>query len=334
MIARSEQKIEPADWQRELHDAWTRPEDLLAALQLSPAQVGLSLAAVRSFPFRVPRHYAALMRAGDPQDPLLRQVLPVVAETRHTPGYLADPVGDLPAERRPGLLHKYHGRALLLVTGACAVHCRYCFRRNYPYSDSVGSARLDAAIEAIAGDATIDEVILSGGDPLTLRDDRLQGVAERLASIPHLRRLRVHSRVPVTLPSRLTPALLNWLVGTRLEPVLVLHANHPREVGAALKGGLQAFRAAGVTLLNQAVLLRGVNDDVATQRELSVALHGAGILPYYLHLLDRVAGAAHFAVPLTRARSLMQVLRSTLPGYLVPRLVREVAGEPYKTPQA
>jgi EF-P beta-lysylation protein EpmB len=274
------------------------------------------------------------MRPGDPNDPLLRQVLPVQKETRKVRGYLADPVGDLPAERQPGLLHKYRGRALLLVTGACAIHCRYCFRRNYPYSDSVGIARIEEAIRTIAGDPSIDEVILSGGDPLTLRDARLADLAKQLVEIPHLRRLRVHSRLPVTIPARITPEFVHWLGGSRLEPVLVLHANHPRELTPELARALLPLRQAGVTLLNQAVLLRGVNDDSTILHGLSSALHGAGILPYYLHLLDRVEGAAHFSVPMATARRLMKSLRTTLPGYLVSCLVREIAGEAYKTPQA
>ena len=334
MIARSERKIEPADWQHGLREAYTRPLELLSALNLDPAAVGLSANAAASFPFRVPRPYAALMQSGDPQDPLLRQVLPVTAEDRQTTGELLDPVGDLAAERTPGLLHKYHGRALLLMSGACAIHCRYCFRRNYPYGESVGIERLSAALDTIAADESIAEVILSGGDPLILRDERLAPVLARLAGMPQLRRLRVHTRLPVTLPARITPALVRLLGDSRLEPVVVLHANHAREIGAGLHAALLPLRRAGVTLLNQAVLLRGVNDAVEAQQALATTLHGAGVLPYYLHLLDRAAGTAHFAVSLRRARLIMKALRTTLPGYLVPRLVREVAGQPYKLPQA
>ena len=334
MIARSERKIEPADWQHGLREAYTRPLELLTALNLDPAAVGLSASAAASFPFRVPRPYAALMQSGDPLDPLLRQVLPVTAEDRQTAGELLDPVGDLAAERAPGLLHKYHGRALLLMSGACAIHCRYCFRRNYPYGESVGIERLSAALDTIAADDSISEVILSGGDPLILRDERLAPVLARLAGMPQLRRLSIHTRLPVTLPARITPALVKLLGDSRLEPVLVLHANHAREIGPDLHDALLPLRRAGVTLLNQAVLLRGVNDSVEAQQTLATALHGAGVLPYYLHLLDRAAGTAHFAVSLRRARVIVKALRTTLPGYLVPRLVREVAGQPYKTPQA
>lgn len=334
MIARSERKIEPADWQHSLREAYTRPLELLAALNLDPAAVGLSASAAASFPFRVPRPYAARMQPGDPQDPLLRQVLPVTAEDQRTVGELLDPVGDLAAERTPGLLHKYHGRALLLMTGACAIHCRYCFRRNYPYGESVGIERLNEALETVAADDSISEIILSGGDPLTLRDERLAPVLARLAGMSHLRRLRIHTRLPVTIPARITPALVRLLGESRLEPVVVLHVNHARELGPDLHAALLPLRRAGVTLLNQAVLLRGVNDSTDDQQALATALHGAGVLPYYLHLLDRAAGTAHFAVSRRRARAIMSALRTTLPGYLVPRLVREVAGAPYKMPQA
>lgn len=334
MIARSQSEIESTDWQQALRTAYARPLELLAALGLEASQVGLSAAAAADFPLRVPRPFVARMRPGDPQDPLLRQVLPVAAETRARRGFVADPVGDLAAERTPGLLHKYRGRALLLVTGACAIHCRYCFRRAFPYGDSVGSARLDEAVAAIAGLPEIDEVILSGGDPLSLRDERLAALVTRLAAIPHLRRLRVHTRLPVTVPSRITPALIDWLTGTRLKPVVVLHVNHPRELDDQLAGALGPLRAAGVPLLNQAVLLRGVNDDASTLATLSTRLFDCGVLPYYLHLLDRVQGAGHFEVSSRRARALIAALRSNLPGYLVPKLVREQAGKPAKTPVA
>ncbi len=334
MIARSQPKIEPADWQHEVRESLARPAALLELLGLRPAEVGLSDAAAADFPFRVPRPFAARMRVGDPHDPLLRQVLPVHEETRARAGFVADPVGDLIAERAPGLLHKYRGRALLLTTGACAVHCRYCFRRAFPYSDSVGTARLDAALQALAGMPDIDEVILSGGDPLSLRDERLAALVQRLAALPHLQRLRVHTRLPVTIPSRITPALVDWLTGTRLKPVIVLHVNHAQELDDTVATALAPLRAAGIPLLNQAVLLRGVNDHAGALLALSLRLFDCGVLPYYLHLLDRVQGAAHFAVGQARARALMRELRAGLPGYLVPKLVREIAGETGKTPVA
>ncbi len=332
MITRSAQKIESVDWQIALRDAYTRPAELLAMLGLEAKAVGLSEAAARSFAFRVPRAYAALIKLGDPHDPLLRQVLPVTAELRQTAGYLSDPVGDLAAQHPPGLLHKYQGRALLVVTGACAIHCRYCFRREFPYGEAVGSARLEDALAALAATPDIEEVILSGGDPLTLSDERLASLVAQVAALPHVRRLRVHSRLAVTLPSRMTPGLIDWLSTTRLAPVLVVHANHAHELSDEFARAVWPLRAAGVTLLNQSVLLRGVNDSPEVLVALSRRLHDCGVLPYYLHALDRARGTAHFAVSTRRARGLMHALRQALPGYLVPRLVREVAGAPFKVP--
>ncbi len=334
MIARSQPKIEPADWQHAQRAAYARPLELLTALGLTAAEVGLSTAAAAEFSFRVPRPWAARIRPCDPQDPLLRQVLPVELEVRARAGFVADPVGDRAAERAPGLLHKYRGRALLLTTGACAIHCRYCFRREFPYGESVGTARLDAALDTLARQTDVDEVILSGGDPLSLRDDRLAALVARLAAMPHLRRLRVHTRVPVAIPSRVTPALLDWLCGTRLAPIVVLHVNHAQEIDEEVVRALRPLREAGVPLLNQAVLLKQVNDDADALRALSTRLFEAGVLPYYLHLLDRVQGASHFLVSTRRARTLLRELRETLPGYLVPKLVRELAGRPSKTPIA
>ncbi len=266
-------------------------------------------------------------------DPLLRQVLPSRAERVQAEGYLLDPVGDGAATRVPGLIQKYRGRALLMVHGACAVHCRYCFRRHYPYADlGANDPRLQGALAAIAGDPSLTEVILSGGDPLMLDDPGLASLLARLDAIPHLRRLRIHSRLTVVLPERVTAELCQSLQGLRLSPVLVIHANHPRELGAGVVASLARLRAGGVTLLNQSVLLRGVNDSADTLADLSERLLACGVLPYYLHQLDPVQGSAHFQVSDAEALALLETLRSRLPGYLVPRLVREVAGEPAKRP--
>lgn len=334
MIARSRRKIEPEAWQEALREAWSDPLALLAHLGTEPGAAGFEPAATTGFRFRVPRSFAALIEPGDPADPLLRQVLPVAGETATVPGFVDDPVGDGASERAPGLLHKYRGRALLLVTGACAIHCRYCFRREFPYEQSVGHRRLDDALAMIAADHSLEEVILSGGDPLVLDDGRLRELARTLAAMRHIKRLRVHSRLPVTLPARITPDLLNWMTGSRLAPVLVVHANHPRELSAEVRDALLALKAAGVTLLNQAVLLRGVNDDASVLAALSGRLFECGVLPYYLHALDRVRGAAHFEVPDGEATALIEALRDRLPGYLVPKLVREVAGAAAKLPLA
>ncbi len=333
MIPETPPGRQPSAWQRELAHAITDPAELLRLLNLDQGWLPAARAAARRFGLRVPRGFIARMRLSDPDDPLLRQVLPLGAECVAHPGYSADPVADCAAMAAPGVLHKYRARVLLTVTGACAVHCRYCFRRHYPYGDA--NPAIDdwkAALAYIAGDDTITEVILSGGDPLVLPDRRLADLARRLATIPHLARLRLHTRMPIVLPERVDHALLDWLTGTRLQPVLVVHANHAQEIDAAVARGLLRLRAAGVTLLNQSVLLRAVNDDVGTLAVLSVRLFEAGVLPYYLHLLDKVHGAAHFDVSEETARRLLVELRARLPGYMVPRLVREVAGKPAKIP--
>jgi EF-P beta-lysylation protein EpmB len=318
-------------WQAELARAVREPAELLALLGLGAEWLVAARAAATRFPLRVPRPFVARMRRGDPHDPLLRQVLPLAAEGVEAPGFVNDPVGDLASMAVPGLLHKYAGRVLLTATGACAVHCRYCFRRHFPYAAANAAADgWRAALAAIAADPSVHEVILSGGDPLTLADARLAELAAALAGIAHVERLRLHTRLPIVLPERVTGELLAWLTGTRLAPVVVVHANHANEIDAAVRTGLARLRAAGVTVLNQSVLLRGVNDDVAALAALSEALFAAGALPYYLHLLDRVQGAAHFEVEEAAAQRLMAGLNARLPGYLVPRLVREVPGAPGK----
>ncbi len=273
------------------------------------------------------------MRRGDLADPLLRQVLPVGAENADIDGFTVDPLHEEAAAVVPGLLHKYHGRALLVTTGACAVHCRYCFRRHFAYDDLPRGRRWwDAAVAAVATDPTLAEVLLSGGDPLTLPDGQLAALVADLARIPHLSRLRVHTRLPVVLPERVDDHLLAWLTGSRLRPVVVIHANHPQELSPAVLAACGRLRQAGVTVLNQAVLLAGINDHADVLVALSEGLFAAGVLPYYLHQLDRVAGTAHFSVPDARAIALLDDVAARLPGYLVPRLVREEPGRRGKTP--
>jgi len=323
-------------WQRLMAEAVRDPAELLAMLALPSEAAGSAEAAAaarRGFPLRVPRGFVARMRRGDPRDPLLLQVLATAAETAPAAGYGHDPLAERGSGPVAGVLHKYRGRALLVATGACAVHCRYCFRRHFPYGDEgLDRAGWDAALDHLAADVTIAEVILSGGDPLSLADHHLAVLAGRLAAIPHLTRLRVHTRLPVVLPERVDEALLGWLTGTRLTPVVVVHANHGREIDPAVAAAFGRLRAAGVPLLNQSVLLAGVNDRADTLADLSEALFAAGALPYYLHLLDPVAGAAHFEVDEERARRLVCELADRLPGYLVPRLVREVPGAGAKVP--
>jgi EF-P beta-lysylation protein EpmB len=328
---RNDRNDQPARWQTEMADAISTPEALLAALGLDRSLLAPAEAAAVSFRLRVPRSYVARMRPGDPADPLLRQVLPVQRELEDVADYVTDPVGEHAALRAPGLLHKYHGRALVITTSACAVHCRYCFRREFPYSEQTsGAARWSPALAEIARDSSLEEVILSGGDPLSLSDARLKSLTDALAGIPHVRRLRVHTRQPVVLPSRVDDGLIAWLGSVRLPTVFVLHVNHPNEIDAQLRAACEKLRGSGATLLNQSVLLRGVNDDADVLAELSRRLFDAGVLPYYLHVLDRVRGAAHFAVPDTQACVIAGELASRLAGYLVPRLVREIYGAPAK----
>lgn len=320
-------------WQAQWRDAVTDARELLDLLGLGDHAAALLPASDAGFPLRVPRAFVARMRQGDPNDPLLLQVLPGAAELDDVPGFTNDAVGDFAARTAPGVLQKYAGRALLITTGSCAVHCRYCFRRNFPYAgESAAAAGWQAAIEHLRADASISEVILSGGDPLSLSTPKLTELTSALAGIGHLRRLRLHTRLPVVLPDRIDSGLLHWLSGLPWPAVVVLHANHANELDETVAGACSRLRAHGAHLLNQAVLLRGINDDVDTLQRLSERLFDCGVLPYYLHQLDRAAGTAHFEVDDRRAVALTAELRARLPGYLVPRLVREVAGEPSKTP--
>jgi EF-P beta-lysylation protein EpmB len=319
-------------WKAALASAVTDPQELLALVGLGPEWLPAALSASRLFPLRVPRGFVARMRPRDPHDPLLRQVLPLAEELSTAEGYGTDPVGDRASMIAPGVLHKYQGRVLLTATGACAVHCRYCFRRHFPYAEA--NASIDgwrAALAHIAADSSIREVILSGGDPLTLSDRRLAEFAGELETIRHVARLRLHTRLPVVLPERVTGELSAWVARSRLQKVIVVHANHAQELNGAVRDALAHLRHSGATLLNQTVLLKGVNDDPAVLVDLSESLFAAGVLPYYLHCLDRVQGAAHFEVGDVRARELHAAAAALLPGYLLPRLVRELPGAPSKT---
>jgi EF-P beta-lysylation protein EpmB len=327
MIPRSD------DWKNALSNAVRDPAELLTLLALPRELLPAARKAAATFPLRVPRGYLRQIEKGNLNDPLLRQILPLGEELIAVTGFNRDPVGDGAARALPGLLHKYRGRVLLTLTGGCAIHCRYCFRRHFPYGEeNPGRDGWQGAVDYLHSHPEVDELILSGGDPLLLDTPLLQRLSDKLRAVPHLKRLRLHSRLPLVLPERIDNALLAWLTSLPWQRVLVTHANHPRELGEAQGGALAALKEAGVTLLNQSVLLRGVNDDEETLRALSEALFAHGVLPYYLHQLDRVNGAAHFEVGDERARALHQALRNTLPGYLVPRLVRELAGEKGKHP--
>lgn len=327
------QQPEPRRWQAHWRDAVRDPHELLALLGLEALAGRLSDAAAAQFPLRVPRSFIARMRHGDPHDPLLRQVLPILDEERLAPGFALDAVGDTAARSGHGVIQKYNGRALLIATGSCAVNCRYCFRRHYPYAeDTAASAGWREAVALIAADNSVHEVILSGGDPLSLADHKLAELTNALRAIPHIRRLRIHSRLPIVLPERVDTGLLAWLRSLPWPVAVVVHANHANEFDAAVDAAIAALRTAGVTVLNQAVLLRGVNDSVDALADLCERGYRAGVLPYYLHQLDRVQGAAHFEIQDAEALALHAQLAARLPGYLVPKLVREIAGHPGKTP--
>ena len=319
-------------WQHALREAFSRPADLLAFLELDPELPALDFDRLRSFPLRVPRGFAARMRKGDPCDPLFLQVWPSRREGETVPGFQRDAVGDMDAAVGDGVLHKYDGRALLITTGACAVHCRYCFRRHFPYSEALAArGHWQPALERLAADPSITEAILSGGDPLSLSDDRLGELLEGLALIPHLKRVRFHTRQPIVLPERVDAGLLKIMRKLPLDKVMVLHANHANELDQSVAQACADLRSTGLLLLNQSVLLRGVNDTMNALQQLHERLFSLGVLPYYLHVMDRVEGAAHFEISELRARQLMKELSSCSPGYLVPRLAREVPGEPAKT---
>ncbi|OAX55710.1 EF-P beta-lysylation protein EpmB [Xanthomonas graminis] len=320
--------LAPPRWQQLWREAVRDPRELLALLGLDPQALGVSEQAATQFALRVPRGFVARMRHGDAHDPLLRQVLPIDAELRRVPGFALDAVGDAAAKKADGVIQKYRGRALLVATGSCAVHCRYCFRRHFPYAEE--TAARDGwreAVAAIAADPDIDEVILSGGDPLSLATPKLVELTEALAAIPQLKRLRIHSRLPVVLPERVDAPLLAWLRALPWPVAFVIHANHANEFDASVDAALAQLRDSGAQLLNQAVLLRGVNDSVDALAALSERSFAAGVLPYYLHQLDRVEGVAHFEVDDATARALHQALAARLSGYLVPKLVREIAGD-------
>ena len=319
-------------WQRELAKAFNDLGELLSWLELDHLALddpllSASLQAAEGFPLRVPHDYADRIEKGNPRDPLLLQVLPRSSEMDWVPGFVDDPVGDQEAECDDGMLRKYTGRALLITTGACAVHCRYCFRRNYPYQEShVSSTDPKQTIAYIKQHRDINEVILSGGDPLSLNDRKLSPLLQQLDAIPHVQRLRIHTRTPIVLPSRIDQPFIDSIKQIKKPVTIVVHCNHPNELSSTVIDKLKKLKNIGVQLLNQSVLLRGVNDDAHTLIRLSERLFDSGVLPYYLHMLDPVNGAAHFEVDELTALDLIQQIRQSLSGYLVPKLVREVTG--------
>ena len=323
------------DWQREFAQSFSTPSELGKALQLDADWVEQQSAARTLFPMRVPRPFAALMEPGNPKDPLLLQVLPLQAEFEQVAGFIQDPLEEQELSGPTGLLHKYKSRVLIVLRGGCAVNCRYCFRRHFPYHEhSVSKRELAHIDEYLAAHKEINEVILSGGDPLMANDQHIETLIQQIESHPHITRLRIHSRLPVVIPQRLTPKLTQLLSSSRLQAILVLHINHGNELSTDLQQRLQMLKHNGIWLFNQSVLLKGVNDSVATLVTLSEKLFAASVLPYYLHQLDRVEGAAHFEVDEAEGRLIMQGLLRELPGFLVPKWVRENGGEQSKTPLA
>lgn len=318
------------DWQSAMQRAIRDSGQLIALLNLPPQMA--EAAAGHPFPLFAPLEYLSRIRKGDPRDPLLRQILPVADERQGKPGFLRDPVGDETATLMPGLIQKYEGRALIVLSGHCPVHCRYCFRQHFPYETSAFSGpREKALIAELRELKDVEEVVLSGGDPLTWTDGKLQRLISQIESVPHVRRLRIHSRMPVVIPQRVTPELLSLFGGTRLTTLFVVHINHPQEMDEAVEHALSQLIDAGIPVLNQAVLLRSVNDHAEVLYQLCRRLVNLRVMPYYLHQLDRVAGAAHFEVPINEGKALVQTLRSRLPGYAVPRYVVEEPGAASKT---
>ncbi|KXF82230.1 EF-P beta-lysylation protein EpmB [Enterovibrio coralii] len=320
------------NWLKEMANAVSDPQNLLQQLELEPTAWKSGFSARDLFAQRVPQSFIDRMEKGNLNDPLLRQVMPVIDEFEDVPGYTTDPLEEQDNEQ-PGLLHKYKNRVLMILKGGCAVNCRYCFRRHFPYEENRGGKSVwREAITYLQAHPEVDEVILSGGDPLMAKDHELEWLIEAIESVPHVKRLRIHSRLPVVIPNRVTLALTDMLAATRLNVVLVTHINHANEINDEFRAAMAHLKRAGVTLLNQGVLLKGVNDSVDALKNLSNALFDAGILPYYLHVLDKVKGAAHFLVDDEEAKILMAGLIKEVSGYLVPRLTREIGGRDSKTP--
>ena len=322
------------NWQSQLSDLITDPHELLNILELSEQQLlSGALLASEQFKLRVPRAFVQKIQKGNPLDPLLLQVLPHHLELEDHPGFVTDPLGEEQANQQPGVLHKYKSRFLLTLTGACAVHCRYCFRRHFPYQENLPKTEDWDNIKAyIESQPDINEVILSGGDPLTLSNRKLQIWIERLSSVQQIKFLRIHSRVPIVIPNRVDETLISLLKNSRLRIILVVHSNHASELDDFTCANLSKLVEQNITVLNQAVLLNGVNNTAQVLVDLSYRLFDAGVMPYYLHVLDKVKGAHHFDLMPSDIDHIYKELLANLPGYLVPKLVREIAGEKNKTP--
>lgn len=331
IITRKVESVEQ-NWLKQLANGISDPAKLLEQLEIDPTPWQNGFDARKLFAQRVPQSFVDRMEKGNPFDPLLRQVLPLSEEFEVHPGYSTDPLEEQ-NNAVPGLLHKYHNRALMIVKGGCAINCRYCFRRHFPYDENKGSKSVwQQSLDYVQQHPEIDEIILSGGDPLMAKDEELTWLVNHISDIPHIKRLRIHSRLPVVIPARITPALANLLEETRLQTILVTHINHAQEINQELRDSLTTLKHAGVTLLNQGVMLKGVNDSTDAQVALSQALFDAGVLPYYMHVLDKVQGAAHFFISDQQAKTIMAGVMEKVSGYLVPKLTREIGGRASKTP--
>lgn len=316
--------IESTQWKEILANLITDADELCELLDLNDLDRAALKESCAGFPLRAPRPYVSRIKPADPLDPLLLQILPRTEELITTDAAQLDPLQEQQFSPVSGLLHKYHGRVLIVLSGSCAIHCRYCFRRHFPYQDArIGKAQWQDILDYIRADTSITEVIFSGGDPLNSTDASLARQCDDLANISHLRRLRIHTRQPVMIPQRINKECLAWMSRTRLDVVMVLHSNHAQEIDSSVKKALIYLKSAGITLLNQSVLLKGINDSAETLAELNERLFECGVLPYYLHMLDPVQGAMHFAVPHQRAMQIKAELQAILPGYLIPRFAVE-----------
>ncbi len=322
------------NWQRELKDSFRKVDELLNFLTIDPKSLIREVDSKSTFNFLVPRHFASLMQQGNIDDPLLKQVLPLKRENVSQPlHFVNDPLQESDTNTQSGLIHKYHGRVLLLVSGHCAINCRYCFRRHFPYdSNQLSKHQWLHLLQQIANDTSISEIILSGGDPLIASDQFLKWLIEQIASMPGIQRLRIHSRLPVVMPNRITEEAIHWMAHNNLITTLVLHTNHPNEISNELSTKIQLLNQNNVKTFNQGVLLRGINDDVQTLETLSVKLYQAGIIPYYMFQLDPVTSTAHFEIPERQIKLLQQQLWARLPGYLMPRFSVELPNQPGKLP--
>lgn len=332
VILSPEQNAEEQRWRQQLAQSFRTPQALLEHLQFEEQQVVELSASDQGFGTLVPQAYANRMQPAHRHDPLLLQVLPQAAEALSAPGFVTDPLAEADFNPSPGVVHKYHGRALLVAAGHCAINCRYCFRRHYPYDEQQRSrSQWQESLAHLADDKDLEEIILSGGDPLALTNNVLFALLDEIEALPQVQRLRIHSRLPVVLPARITSALCQRLVNSRLQVVMVMHCNHAQEIDKEVSAACQQLQAAGVSLLNQSVLLQSINADSESLIDLSKGLFKAGVLPYYLHLPDHVAGTQHFFVEREQGQELHREMQVKLPGYLVPRLVKEEPGMAHKT---